>query len=104
MSITVHKEPKTKSVTVTITENLTFDSYKEFSESYKSLASEKFAQYIIDLRQIEYLDSSALGMLLRFKETVAAADQAIVLRVSKGAVADILKVSQFDRLFKLQIA
>ena len=46
-----------------------FDSHiiDSFREAYCSIPGDSDLKYVIDLAQTEYIDSSALGMLLNFK-------------------------------------
>ena len=56
--------------------------------------------FVVDLSRTSYLDSSALGMLLILREH-AGADAEVTLANPAPAVREILKLSNFDQLFKI---
>jgi len=45
-----------------------FDSHREFREAVEAAIAEVGTQISVDLGMVDYLDSSALGMLLMLKE------------------------------------
>ena len=58
--------------------------------------------FVVDMSQTTYLDSSALGMLLLFKEHAGDRASDITIRGSTPNVKKILDVSQFDKLFTIE--
>ena len=102
MAVRVRKDLQTQTAFLVVTGKLTFGSYKEFTSAYSSLQGESLREYVLDLRQLDYLDSAALGMLLRFKEMVGAERREITILTSHNMVEEILRVSRFDALFRLQ--
>ncbi len=56
----------------------------------------------IDLSRVDYIDSSALGMLLILRDKVGERKEAITLINARPEILKILKISNFDRLFALQ--
>ena len=56
----------------------------------------------IDLKEVTYMDSSALGMLLLLREYVGEERADIRLVNSSGEIRNILQVSNFDQLFKIE--
>lgn len=55
----------------------------------------------VDLDSVNYLDSSALGMLLVLREKASAANTNVVLSGAKGAVKATLDVANFHKLFQV---
>ena len=55
----------------------------------------------VDLRAVEYLDSSALGMLLLLKERADARALQVSLLSSAGIVREILEVANFGVMFEM---
>lgn len=53
----------------------------------------------IDMGALEYIDSSALGMLLMFRDKAKKHDKTIVLHNAHGYVRQVIDTAQFDRLF-----
>jgi len=56
----------------------------------------------IDLSHVDYLDSSALGMLLLLKERAAAKNIALALVGCTGTVKQILEIANFSKLFTMR--
>ena len=53
------------------------------------------------MSQTEYIDSSALGMLLLLREHAGSEQGSVHLKGCRNDVKDILKVSNFDKLFEI---
>jgi anti-anti-sigma factor len=56
----------------------------------------------VDLSGVNYLDSSALGMLLLLRENTEPRKMRIALVNSRGPVRQILEVASFHKLFELR--
>ena len=97
MPINVLKEGR--SVTIALEERFNFEIHREFRDVYASCQPN--SAFVVDMRKVEYLDSSALGMLLLLRE-YAGGDKANINIVNcKPMVERIFKVANFDRLFKI---
>lgn len=81
--------------------SFTFDAYRDFKAEYTLiLDSGNFKEIEIDLGGVEYLDSSALGMLLLLKERIG--NKPIVLSNSRGTVKSVLEIANFHQLFTMK--
>jgi len=81
--------------------SFTFDAYRDFKTEYTPiLDSGNFKEIEIDLGGVEYLDSSALGMLLLLKERIG--NKPIVLSNSRGTVKSVLEIANFHQLFTMK--
>ncbi|MCW8931522.1 MAG: STAS domain-containing protein [Gammaproteobacteria bacterium] len=88
-------------VNISVVGRFDFGSHKEFREAYRNAPSGGENEYIIDMSSTEYVDSSALGMMLLLREH-AGGDQAnVTIKGSRKEVKDILIVSNFDKLFTI---
>ena len=59
-------------------------------------------EIVINLSRVNYLDSSALGMLLLLREKAAAASRpTVVIHGAQGMVQQVLEVANFGRLFRI---
>ncbi len=89
-----------KQVNITVTGRFDFNDHQDFRSAYEKTGG-KGTTYIVDMVDTEYLDSSALGMLLLMRE-FAGGDQAkILLKNCQPSVKQILKVANFAKLFTL---
>ena len=65
-AIQVGDNEKSGIVTISIRERFDFGLHKEFRSTYKDRDSS--ASYVINMLEVNYIDSSALGMLLLLRE------------------------------------
>ena len=80
-----------------------FSAHRAFRDSYSAgLDAQDVREFEIDLAQVEYVDSSALGMLLMLREKAQAANKTVALANCNGAVKQILDVANFGRLFPIR--
>lgn len=78
-----------------------FSSHRDFRNAYTPLIEAKEQRFEIDLSQVEYIDSAALGMLLLMQERAENIGGVISLVGAHGIVRDILNVAHFERFFTL---
>ncbi len=56
----------------------------------------------MDLSHAEYMDSSAMGMLLQLREHSSKKPGSVVLVNGNEAIQDILRIANFSALFTIQ--
>jgi anti-anti-sigma factor len=101
MSISCELSDDEKTVTLKITGRFDFSTHQEFMQAYKSYPKGEKV-YIVDLAKTDYLDSSAMGMLLQLREHSAVQESSVVLMNGNEAVLDILQIANFGKLFTIQ--
>jgi anti-anti-sigma factor len=100
MGITCTVSPDEKQVTIHIAGRFDFSTHQDFSKAYKQYpAGEK--SYIVDLQAADYMDSSAMGMLLQLREYSNKSIGGVTLANGNDGVKEILRIANFDKLFKL---
>ena len=90
-----------KQVTIAVSGKFDFQLYDDFRASYSATAGEGVA-YTVDLASTEYLDSSALGMLLLLREHAGGEGSNIEIVRASDEVRKILTVANFSRLFQFK--
>jgi anti-anti-sigma factor len=90
-----------KKITIHISGEFNFSVYKEFREAYQRSAQPANTTYVIDMAGADYMDSSALGMLLLLRERAGGERSEIVITNCNPEIRKIFKISNFDRLFKI---
>ncbi len=88
-------------VKITISGRFDFASHKEFREAYRNTPSGSDNEFIMDMSGTEYVDSSALGMMLLLREHAGGDQARILIKGCRKDVKDILIVSNFDKLFTI---
>jgi len=99
-SLYVTEDKKNHTVTIAIKDRFDFAVHKEFRASYRDRTLP--ARYVVDLRQVNYIDSSALGMLLLLREHALAHRGQVVIANCSSDVRQILTIANFDRLLQIQ--
>ena len=87
-------------VTIAVAGKFDFQLYDEFRASYADTAGPGI-DYEVDLSDTDYLDSSALGMLLLLREHAGGESSNIEITQASPEVRKILDVANFGKLFKL---
>lgn len=85
--------------TLAIKGRFDYSSQKEFRECFAEYP--KGAKFVVDLSQVSYIDSSALGMLLLLRDHAGANGKQIILKGASEFVANALRMARFERLFVL---
>lgn len=79
-----------------------FAAHKEFREACEQTLSIPNLQEVeIDLRGVDYLDSSALGMLLLLKDRSGKIGGKVRLSHCQASVRQILDIANFGKLFTI---
>ena len=101
MSITSSASADGSSLTIQVQGRFDFSSLQLFRNAYEKVEP-KPKQFVIDLKDSDYLDSSALGMLLALRD-YAGGDNADISVVNCNAdVKKILVITKLDELFKVE--
>jgi anti-anti-sigma factor len=80
-----------------------FHTHREFRAAYaKFLEPGAVREIVIDFGDVDYLDSSALGMLLLLREKADTAGKSVVLAGLKGTVKQVLDIANFGKLFAIR--
>lgn len=89
--------------TVFLQGSLSFRSYPDFKAATQPhLESPAIQALHIDLAAVEYLDSSALGMILHLKQKTDAVSKEVVLTRPSSPVATVLKVVNFGKFLRIE--
>ena len=77
-----------------------FSVHKQFRDATNQVLS-SVKKIEVDLSAADYLDSSALGMLLILRDKVAGNKDSVVLKGATTDVKKILQIANFDKLFTI---
>lgn len=101
MTITSNASADGSELTITVQGRFDFSSLQQFRNAYEKIAPKPKA-YVIDLKDSEYLDSSALGMLLALRDYAGGDDANVRIVNSNTDVKKILVITKLDELFKVE--
>lgn len=88
-------------VTIAIKNNFDFSLHQHFRDSYTGCDKSK-TTFVLDLSNTEYMDSSALGMILLLKDHAESLEGEVIINNPSDAVFNILEIAQFHRLMTIK--
>ncbi len=100
MAVETNLNTETQTLEVRISGRFDFSIHQNFRKITQQTGA-GVKSIAIDLSETEYMDSSALGMLLVLRDKVNEKKEAITIRNAKDEVRKILKIANFDKLFTL---
>lgn len=90
---------------ITMSGRFDFKVHREFKDAYTPLLEDAAVHGInVDMSKVDYIDSSALGMLMLLHERAKGANKSVELPNPSRAVAQMLEVANFDRIFNISQA
>jgi anti-anti-sigma factor len=79
-----------------------FNAHREFRDAVDQvLKSEGPHEIQVDFAAVDYLDSSALGMLLMLRDKARSAGKSVSLANCRGAVKQVIEIANFGKLFAI---
>ncbi len=87
---------------ISISGRFDFQVHRDFKGAYApSLENPGIREFEIELSQVDYLDSSALGMMMLLRERAQSAGKTVMLARPNPAIVQILDIANFNKLFKI---
>jgi anti-anti-sigma factor len=81
---------------------LDIETADQFRDETRRLLAAGATHFLLDLQELEYLDSSGLGALVALHRQVAARAGEVRLQHPQPAIRGILELTRLDRVFVLQ--
>lgn len=82
-----------------------FQVHREFKDAYSALlVNAAVSEIEIEMSKVDYLDSSALGMLILLNERAKEAKKTITLLNASSVVSQVLDVANFSKIFNIKNA
>ncbi|MDP2177982.1 STAS domain-containing protein [Methylicorpusculum sp.] len=100
MSVSSQYNKDKKELVIRVTGRFDFSLHQDFRK-VSDMDKQAIDRIIIDLSRTDYLDSSALGMLLVLREKINNNKNAIHLIHAKPEVKKIFQIANFDQLFTI---
>lgn len=83
---------------IKITGRFDFGVHKEFRDATNQIVA-GINKIEVDLSATDYVDSSALGMLLLLRDKVSGDRDAVLIKGARTEVKKILEIANFNKLF-----
>ena len=92
-----------KGFRIKLPERFDFSYHKIFYEhTANALKQDVHQEIIADFSQVEYLDSSALGMLVMFQKKCAELNKKVVIENASGTPFEILEVANMGKIVEIR--
>ena len=102
MSMTIHTQWSGEKAKLSLNGRFDFTAHREFRQGYEEALKRPGVKGLeVDLQGVNYIDSSALGMLLLLKEAADGSRMPLMLTNCTGSVRRVLEVANFGKLFSL---
>jgi len=100
MAVETNVDAEKKLLEIKISGRFDFSVHQDFRKAMQQ-ASNDITAIVVDMSETDYVDSSALGMLLVLRDKVGENKEAISIKNAKPEVRKILDIANFDKLFTL---
>lgn len=101
MSVTSTLSPDGNVLTIAVRGRFDFKSHNAFRKAYEQ-GTKGDTEFIVDMADAEYMDSSALGMLLMLREYAGGDSDRVRIVNATGEIRNILRISNFQKLFNIE--
>jgi len=88
-------------LTISISGRFDFSAHKDFRAALETIEINDVSTAVVDMRTTEYIDSSALGMLLMLKNKMGDDKESVSLINANPEVKKIFEIANFGQLFTL---
>ena len=103
MSLSTQISEDGRTVTISISGRFDFGIHREFRNAYeKAEITEANPKFVVDLGGTDYMDSSALGMLLLLREHAGGDKSDVAIVNCRPVIKEILDIANFDKLFAIE--
>lgn len=81
---------------------LTFNDHAKMRGMIKEMQQGGAKRQVLELSQLEFVDSAGIGMLLIAREELASLERDLVLRGASGQVKRVFTVAQLGKLITIE--
>jgi HptB-dependent secretion and biofilm anti anti-sigma factor len=97
----IHIDESQEQPTIALKGRFDFQTHQQFQNVVSQLLQNGNARLKVDLSEVNFIDSFALGVLLAAREDCTKAGGAVALERPQVYVGKVLKLCQFDQLFEI---
>ncbi len=101
MSVTANSSADGRTLTIKITDRFDFNLHGDLRRCYQN-EDQSFEEFVVDLADTTYMDSSALGMLLQLRDHAGGSREAVRIVHAQPSIRDILAVANFNQLMTIE--
>ena len=97
MTISVSSNSANNEVNILVTDKFDYSLYQSFRDAYSGVKNQG-TKFVVDLSRANYMDSSALGMILLLKEHADQHCGVVIITKPNDSVHKILMIANFEQL------
>ena len=99
----INVQIRDRSARITMSGRFDFQVHRDFKDAYTPLLDNAAVHEIeVEMSKVDYLDSSALGMLMLLNERAKAVNKPVALLNTSGVVSQVLEVANFSKIFNIK--
>ena len=100
MKLLKRKSENGNVVTIYIPERFDFGLHGEFRKLYEE--EQDLKDFVLDMNKTQYMDSSALGMMLQLNEFAKNKNSKVSVANANNNIMQIMQIAHFDKLFTIK--
>ena len=81
---------------------LEFSQRQAFQAVIKAIETADGDHFFVDIRELDSVDSSGLGLLVTARKAAERRNMRVVLRTAQGIVREILGIAHFEQIFLIE--
>ena len=89
-------------VQVFLSGNLYVEEVKEIKETLTTLVKDGQKNFLIDLSQVDYIDSSGLGVLVFIQKKALQNGGSVKVKGLQGIVKELFEMTRLTKVFEIQ--
>lgn len=96
------EEMNDNELAIVLDKKFDFNCVEEFRRAYEDPNQSNKRTYVIDFKYTQYIDSSALGMLINLQKKVSEHGGKVRLNNPSEQIKKLFAISRFDKKFDIQ--
>lgn len=80
----------------------TFADNKDFREVVAEMKDGGWRRCVLDMRNLDFIDSAGLGMLLLARDVATDGDIGLIVHGPRGQVRKMLDIAKFDEILTIE--
>jgi len=92
---------KDKILEAKLSEKITFSDLDGFREMISCMVENRSDHNVMDLTDVEFIDSAGLGMLLLARDEISKISSRLTLKSPQGQVQRMFDVARFEQMFDI---
>jgi len=84
-----------------VLEEINLDNVDELSKVFKKIVTDNARKVLLDLRQVDYIDSSGFACLIQFSKDLRAIEGVLFLSGLSPKIRSLFAITKLESVFKL---